>query len=249
MKYKEYSKEIWQQIEQSIEDALKSDTRPVAAFDADGTLWDVDLGETFFQYQIDKKLVSLPENAFDYYHELKKKNNDPRDAYLWLAQINQGISLSTVREWAQKAVSAIDPVPIFYEQKKLIELLHNKNIEVFIVTASVKWAAEPGAKLLGVDFDHVIGIETNLVGDKVGTQQKGIITYRQGKVDALLEKTNGKKPFLASGNTMGDFQLLQAASHISLAVSAAAREEALFRTEQDLQEHAATAGWLAHRFV
>lgn len=249
MKYKEYSNEFWQQIEQSIELALKNDPHPVAAFDADGTLWDIDLGEAFFQYQIDKNLVPMPPNTWDYYHELKKKNDDPREAYLWLAQINDGIALETVRDWAQKSFDLNQPIPIFAEQKKLIDLLLSKNIEVYVVTASVKWAVEPGAKALGIDFDHVIGVETESPSGIINTQQKGIITYRQGKSEALLEKTNGKKPFLCSGNTMGDFHLLQTASSLSLAVSAASREEALFKTEMELQKNAENLQWLAHRFV
>ncbi len=249
MKYKEYSKDIWNHIEQSVEAALKIHPRPVAAFDADGTLWDIDLGETFFQHQIEKKLVPLPENPWDHYHELKKKNNDPREAYLWLAQLNKGVSLTKVREWAQQAVTEAQPIPVFQEQQKLIEFLLGKNVEVFIVTASVKWAVEPGAQLVGLDSDHVIGIETKVQSSLVSDQQKGIITYRQGKVDALLERTGGRKPFLSAGNTTGDLQLLQAATHVALAVSAASREDALFKTEMELQEQAKKNSWLSHRFV
>ncbi len=249
MKYKEYSNQIWTQIETAIDKALTQEKKPVAAFDADGTLWDMDLGEAFFQYQIEKKLVPLPENAWDYYHDLKKKNNDPREAYMWLAQINKNVSIQTVRSWAEAAVFINQPIPIFAEQQKLIQLLHSKGVEVFVVTASVKWAVEPGAKLLGIDFDHVIGVETEIQDGLVSDLPKGIITYRQGKVDALLEKTNGHKPFLCSGNTTGDTQLLQAATMISLAVSAASREESLFKTEMALQEEATQNGWLSHRFV
>lgn len=248
MKYKEYSKEIWAQIERSIDEVLSKDPRPVAAFDADGTLWDTDLGEAFFQHEIDHRLVPLPENAWDHYHGLKKKNNDPREAYLWLAQINQGFSLEQVRGWAARSVSEHKP-PVFPEQKKLIELLLGRGIEVFVVTASIKWAVEPGAALVGLDFDHVIGIETTVEDGLLSGQQKGIITYRQGKVDALLERTGGKKPFLTSGNTMGDFHLLESATHVALAVSAATRDEALFKTEAELQEKARERDWLAHRFV
>lgn len=249
MKYKEYSRDIWQRIEDSLDKVLGADPRPVAAFDADGTLWDTDLGESFFQYQIDNRLVPLPPDPWEHYHELKKKNGDPREAYLWLAQINKDIPLETVRGWAQKSVEALHPVPVFSEQKKLIELLLAKGVEVFVVTASIKWAVEPGAKLLGLDFDHVIGIETTVEEGLLTERRKGVISYREGKVDALLERTKGKKPFLCAGNTMGDFHLLSVASHVSLAVSAAARDEALFKTEKELQDNAKEKGWFAHRFV
>ncbi|MEN0059164.1 MAG: haloacid dehalogenase-like hydrolase, partial [Bdellovibrio sp.] len=140
-------------------------------------------------------------------------------------------------------------VPIFLEQKKLIDLLISKGVQIYIVTASVKWAVEPGAEILGLTKDNVIGIETHIQDGVISTQQKGAITYRQGKVEALLEKTQGKKPFFCSGNTMGDFQLLQSATHLRLAVSAASRDDKIFKTEHELQTWAEQHSWLHHRFV
>ena len=60
--------------------------RAIAAFDADGTLWDTDLGEGLFQYQIDHKLVALPEDPWGHYNWMKANVGNPQ-AYLWLAQI------------------------------------------------------------------------------------------------------------------------------------------------------------------
>ena len=69
MKYKAYSKEIWDRINTALDYALAKDAEPVAAFDADGTLWDTDLGEAFFHYQIDNKLVSLPSEPWSHYQD------------------------------------------------------------------------------------------------------------------------------------------------------------------------------------
>lgn len=249
MNYQPYPESYWTQIQKNI-DTLKADQKKlVAAFDADGTLWDVDLGENFFQYQIDQKLVNLPPNAFEYYLELKKKNNDPREAYLWLAQINQNQKIEKVREWSQVAFDSIQPKPIFNEQKKLIQLLMNNDVQVYVVTASIKWAVEPGALALGLSRNNVIGVETEIENDLV--TDKGIypITYRQGKIEALLKRTNGVAPFLCSGNTMGDFELLTGATHIRLAVSAASRDDHLYKTESELLEQAKKKNWLGHRFI
>lgn len=247
MKYKDYSNEIWTRINTALDQVLKEDSSPVAAFDADGTLWDIDLGETFFHYQIDNKLVDLPPNPFQLYEDMKAE--DPQKAYLWLAQVCQGQSLKKVHEWAVKAVQEQSPLPIFLEQKKLIDLFLSRGVQIYIITASVKWAVEPGAEILGLRKDSVIGVETEIQDGMITDKQRGIITYRQGKVDALLERTKGKKPFFCSGNTMGDFQLLQSSTHLSLAVSAASRDEKLFKTEHELQQHAETYSWLAHRFI
>ena len=190
MKYKDYSQDIWSKIESTLDQVLKTDPKPVAAFDADGTLWDTDLGENFFHHQIDHKLVPLPNNPWNHYQELKQKS--PQEAYLWLAQICQGRPLSDVHNWAKDALKAHHPVPVFSEQQKLVQLFLSKGVQIYIVTASVKWAVEPGTSFFGLAYDNVIGIETHVDNDVVSGRQKGSISYREGKVTALLEKTGGK---------------------------------------------------------
>lgn len=247
MKYKDFSDEQWNRIHTTLDEVLKEDSSPIAAFDADGTLWDIDLGETFFHYQIDHKLIPLPPSPWDYYQSTKAES--PEKAYLWLAQICQNQKLEVIRQWADEAVQAQEPLPIFSPQKKLIELFLSRGVHIVIVTASVKWAVEPGAKRLGLTSESVLGVETCVENGLITSRQKGTITYRQGKVEALMQESKGKKPFFCSGNTMGDYQLLKSATHLSLAVSAASRDEKLYKTESELQENAKIMDWLFHRFV
>jgi phosphoserine phosphatase len=252
MKFKEYSLDVWKKIDTAIADAKKIDPKPIAAFDADGTLWNTDLGEMFFKYKISNNLVPLSVNPWQHYHELKKKNNDPREAYLWLAQVMKGQKLSTVQTWATQCIQSHSPLPIFPEQQKLIQKLLAANVQIYIVTASVKWAVEPGAKVLGLENDNVIGITTEVTDGIVSENPSGIITYRQGKADAILQATGGKKPFLASGNSIGDFELLKCATHLKLCVSAATMEQAeLLASEKKLFDLAATQQsdqWVLHYF-
>jgi len=128
-------------------------------------------------------------------------------------------------------------------------LLLEHRVQVFIVTASIKWAVEPGARALGLKDENVIGVETALKNGLITTEKVLPITYRQGKVEALLQKTGGIRPFLASGNSTGDIELLQSASHIRLAVSAASRDDKLFKTENELQQIAEKNSWWRHRFI
>lgn len=249
MNYKNFPDDYWQQIEKTIQ-TLKDEKKPlVAAFDADGTLWDIDLGENFFQHQIDNKQVPLPDDPWNHYLTLKKKNNDPCDAYVWLAQINAGKSISQVKDWSQQAFNSIQPPPIFAEQKKLIDLLKQHAVKIYIVTASIKWAVEPGARALGLADENVIGVETNISNGLVTDEKILPITFRQGKVDALLAKTGGVLPFLCAGNSIGDYELLLCSSHIKLAVSAASRDDKLFKSENDLQTMAIEKNWWRHRFI
>lgn len=247
MKYKSFPEKFWQQIENSLDLELKTNPRPVAVFDADGTLWDTDLGEAFFKWQIQNSGLSLPQDPWKYYRDWKG-SGDPRPAYLWLAQINQGQTIEQVRIWADQALKSSQPVPVFEDQAKLIRWLVSKKVEVYIVTASVKWAVEPGARMLGLTNDNVIGVATKISQGLVTNDQDGMITYREGKIQALLERTQGRKPFLSSGNTMGDIALLQNSTQLSLAVGAAPRSHELFDTEEKLRDEAKKHGWLIHHF-
>lgn len=249
MKYKKYPTEFWTQIKNTTKELKNQGKQLIAAFDADGTLWDTDIGENFFHYTIDQRLVPLPESPWEHYLEMKKINSDPRAAYLWLAQIYKGIPLTQVQKWAEEALNAIHPVPIFTEQQELISYLLSEKVKVYIITASIKWAVEPGAKLVGLNPENVIGVETKVNNLIVTDEQNGIITYKKGKPEALMLKTLQAAPYLASGNTEGDLELLESSTHIKLAVSAANRDDKLYKTEYKLQETAEEKNWLRHRFI
>ncbi len=247
--YNNFSDSLWQNIRAAIVEEKKTAGQPVAAFDADGTLWDTDLGENFFKYEIANcPLKDLPADPWGHYRTWKE-NGDPRPAYLWLAQVNAGHSLKSVREWADQAVEKIKPVPIFSAQQQLIRLLIEEGVKVFIVTASVRWAVEPGARLLGLKNEDVLGVETGVSSEGIVTNQAaGHMTYREGKASALLSSTGGRPPFLAAGNTKGDSQLLGIATRIRLAVTATRPGDELYSSEHELQLEAQQKGWIQHRF-
>jgi HAD superfamily phosphoserine phosphatase-like hydrolase len=249
MKYKNFPQEFWQQFENTLEQELKNnpkpDLKPIAAFDADGTLWDTDLGENFFKWQIANSGLKLPANPWEHYRR-EKEEGDTRKAYLWLAQINAGQSIAKVRQWAK---SAMGSPPLFADMQKLIQKLKAKGVEVFVITASVKWAVEPGAELYGIDHDHVLGIQTEIDSQGlVQSTQKGFITWREGKPAALLDRTGNRPAFLCGGNTMGDFALLESATRLRIAVGAAPEGHELWETEEKLRSESLKRGWFSHRF-
>src|SRR5690606_35158147 len=103
----------------------------IAAFDADGTLWDTDIGHNFIHYQIEKKLLkNLPDGAWEKY--LKWHIDEPEAAYLWLAQVNKGVSLSLVRQWAREALAANGDLPKFKHMAELIDGLRDLGVNVYV---------------------------------------------------------------------------------------------------------------------
>ena len=236
-------------IKEHITRYIKNNGGPYyAAFDADGTLWDSDIGEQFFQYQIDNcNLMPLREvNPWEHYEMLKEK--DPREAYVWLAQINNGQLLQEVQGWAMQSVKQQVP-KFFYSQLELIKWLREQEVVPIIVTASVKWAVEPAAKMIGIDENCVLGIQTTITTDERVTDiQDGHITWRDGKLKALMERTEDVRPILCAGNTIGDISMIQSSQCIKLAIQTQNEPNGLYEEEQPLFEMAKENGWFTHNF-
>lgn len=247
MKYKDFSSDLTSKIKSHIELKSQNQEQLIAAFDADGTLWDTDIGEAFFQYLIDSSKIELPSKPWQYYHNLKSQ--DPISGYYWLAQILKGQPLSLVRTWAQEAIEQQGSIPIFPSQRWLINHLKDNNCQIFIVTASIKWAVEPAARTLGIPESHVIGIETEIDSKGLVTDNRVLPpTYKEGKAAALLKKTNGIRPILSCGNSTGDTALLEIAD-LKLAVKSSAKQEGLESSEKALQQIATQNRWLTHTFT
>lgn len=244
---KRFSPAFRKQIYDQLDLVLQKSKAPLyAAFDADGTLWDFDLGEGFFHYQIENCDLELPKDPFQHYLDLKKIS--PPIAYVWLAQINAGKSLSQVRAWANACVTAAQPLPIYEDVRELIQYLQNKNVEIFVVTASIKWAVEPGAALLGIAQDHVLGVQTRVDKGIVTAEPYGEMTWKQGKATALLQATKGVAPIFCAGNTNGDIDLISASSGVQLCLQSSIQGDSLFEAEEDLRKHAALKKWPHHLF-
>ena len=248
LKYQDFQLNQWEEIELKLKKYFLTANLPhYAAFDADGTIWDEDAGEVFFQYQIENcNLKNLPTDPWKHYHDWKA--HDPRGAYLWLAQINTGHSLAQIRAWAKDCYKSHKSWPYFEPQKKIIEWLKRHGVRVFIVTASIKWAVEPFVEFLGLHYDHVIGVETQVENGIITDSIRGRITWREGKPLSLLEKTQGVRPIFCSGNTTGDTALIESSQLIKMAVCSSSPGDELYNTEMDLQKLAIENQWYTHRF-
>lgn len=244
---KTFPEALLQRICLELEAFAEKVDRPVAAFDADGTLWSVDIGELFFDFQIKSGLLDLPADPWAHYKNLKIKS--PETAYLWLAQINNGKSIEDVRKWSQQNVDALHPLPTFDFQHKIIEKLKELGFEIYVVTASIAWAVEPAAALYGIPTEHVIGVKTKIIDGRVTLEQDGFVTYKKGKVDALLRATHGRAPVFVSGNTEGDLLLLESSAGSRLVIASSPKEDHLYVTEKKMQEIAKQKDWHHFSFV
>lgn len=250
--FKDFSENLWTTIFNQVQSAIQAPAPHYAVFDADGTLWDNDAGNSFFNYEIENKLIPLPQDPWRHVYALKEI--DTLRAFLWLAQIHKGVPIQKVRTWAKEALQKSGPIVFFPAIKKLISYLQKNNVEIFVVTASVQWAVEPCVELLGIPPKNVVGVKTKIENGIITDIQDGFVTYQENKLKALLERTHGKKPLLACGNTMGDFWLLDSATHVKLAVRTESdelhfKDQNIKKQEEHLYQEACERGWLTHNFL
>jgi len=232
----------------SIKKALDDGANPIASFDADGTLWSGDAGLDFYKYQIENNLLSgLPDNPWDAYIKYVTEKED--EALLWLAQINKGQTLTQVRQWAEDYINKKTNLGYFSGVKKLITFLKDHGVDVYVVTASIKWSVEPAAIKHGIQPENVLGIQTKVIDNIITDVQDGPVTWHEGKVTKLLEVTNGQKPFLTAGNSKGDLALLESATDIRLVIQSAGKDHFNFETEKQMKALALERSWKHYSFL
>ncbi len=238
---------LWKSLKAKLEPALKISGPKYAVFDADGTLWPLDAGETFFKYQLaHSNLKGLPADPWMHYWEMK--DYDAPGSCLWLAQINKGVTLERVRKWADACFADAAQFPIHQSMYDLVIWLRQLGVEVYIVTASIKWAVEPLARRLGLKNENVIGIE--VMAENGVLTDKGVypLSYGEGKPVAFLNFSKSVRPILGAGNTLSDSHLVACASHVHLAISSAAPGEHSHDTELKLRESVVKLGGISHSF-
>jgi phosphoserine phosphatase/predicted acylesterase/phospholipase RssA len=162
------------------------------------------------------------------YEEMLKPDDGGRKAYPWVVSLMSGLGADTLRKmagdlWKKEMDRSAAPFTIHsrkygdveiqgglrvhQELRQLIDDLHQKGAQVWIVTASSEWLGQHVAGLLKIPRERVLGmrLRTSAFG-----QLEPPLTYREGKADALRLK--GLRPVLAIGDSMTDVEMLKDAN-------------------------------------
>ncbi|MBL8953619.1 MAG: haloacid dehalogenase-like hydrolase [Myxococcaceae bacterium] len=148
------------------------------AFDADGTLWAGDVGD---------ELVRELGHFEEYERRVRR---DPVAGYTWAVEILYGRDERDVLETSRRLFAR---QRVFDYVRPLLARLE----DVYIVSASPRWAVLPGAAALGIAADRVIAVDAEKHGSILG-RVRTPIPGGGGKVVKLKER--GIRPVLAFGN-------------------------------------------------
>ena len=204
----------------------------VAAFDCDGTLWSGDAGETFFDWEIKRGVVSdeIGRAMRVRYAEYKAGKVSEEDMCGEMVTMHKGLSETRMMDVATEFMTTFFPGYIFPEMQRLVDQLHDSGCEIWAVSSSNEWVIRAGMKQFGIADDRILAAKTEL--------QDGIVTDRlvripsgPGKPQALREV--GKKNIDAAfGNSRWDLEMLAYAKH-AFAIN----------PNPDLEANAGQQGW------
>jgi phosphoserine phosphatase len=208
----------------------------VAAFDCDGTLWAVDAGERFFDWELrEGNLVpDVPVLAMrERYATYKRGRVDETTMCGEMVTMHRGISEVKLIEAAVRFFDQFFVAQIFPEMRELVRRLQENGCEVWAVSSSNEWVIRAGMRHFGIPDSRILAasveIDHGIASDRLIRVPSG-----PGKAEALREVVR-KEIDAAFGNSRWDTELLATAKH-AFAVN----------PNRDLEATARERGWAVY---
>jgi phosphoserine phosphatase len=185
----------------------------VAAFDCDGTLWSGDAGETFFDWEIKRGIVTaeIGRAMRARYAEYKAGKVSEDDMCGEMVTMHHGLSEDAMMEAATEFMSSAFPGRVFPEMKELVRRLHDDGCEIWAVSSSSEWLIRAGLREFGIPNDRILAAKVELDGSVV-SKRLVRVPSGPGKPKALREVVK-KNIDAAFGNSKWDVDMLEHAKH------------------------------------
>jgi HAD superfamily phosphoserine phosphatase-like hydrolase len=185
----------------------------VAAFDCDGTLWSGDAGETFFDWEIRKGIVSAEVGRAmrERYAEYKAGKVREDDMCGEMVTMHRGISEAEMMQAASEFMTQSFPGRIFPEMQELVRRLSENGCEVWAVSSSNEWVIRAGMRQFGIAEGRILAAKV-AVEDGIVTDRLIRVPSGPGKPQALREVVR-KAIDAAFGNSRWDADMLAIALH------------------------------------
>lgn len=206
--------------------AAQAGQAPVAVLDADGTIWEDDLGEDALRaLAAEGRLAAWAgEQPYATYEAAVERDRDV--GYALGAAMLEGWEEGALRAWCQGFYQAHYAQKVFAAQKALVDRLQAAGWQVWVVSASPFWMVEAGARALGVPEGQILGIRVQVEQGRLTKNLHEPITSGEGKVAAIAQVI-GRRPDLAVGNSMGDAPMMLHSQGQAIAINPSAELEAL----------------------
>jgi phosphoserine phosphatase len=197
---------------QFVDSVLQLELHTVA-FDCDGTLWSGDAGESFFDWEIKRGLVSaeIGRAMRARYADYRAGKITEDDMCGEMVTMHRGIADAAMMEAATEFMTQVFPGRVFAEMRGLVEQLRERGCDVWAVSSSNEWVIRAGMKPFGIGDDRILAakaeVKNGVVTDRLLRMPSG-----PGKPRALREEAK-KTIDAAFGNSRWDAEMLAMATH------------------------------------
>jgi phosphoserine phosphatase len=217
-------------------------TNPLLAFDADGTIWDVDVGVGMFEALLacegvraeaeealaaDARRFNIPVppgsgamGAARALHAAFFDERYPDDlAYAMNAWAFAGWTERDAEAFAGEVLRELRVADrIRAGVRKVVDWAKAREVDAYVVSASPVWIVRAGAAILGLPRDRVLAMSPAARGGVVEARIEGPITYGDGKLTAIQSARPASILLGAFGDSAWDAAMLRAA-RVPVAVS------------------------------
>ena len=185
----------------------------IAAFDCDGTLWAVDAGEGFFDWELKQGLLSdeIVAWARSRYTDYKSGKVDEETMCGEMVTIHRGLNEDQVQRAAGQYFERHMASQIFPEMRDLVPRLRESGCDIWAVSSTNEWVIRAAMKHFGIPDNRILAARVQV--------EQGVITDRlvrvptgEGKSRAIREVVQGDLD-AAFGNSRWDVAMLEIARH------------------------------------
>jgi phosphoserine phosphatase len=228
-----------QTFEDFVRNALKGDGRKVVVFDADGTLWQGDLGE---RHLLDVGASGLvrPTDGGQSAHQryMSACAQDVERGYRLGTQLLEGLEETQVYESCERTWRGYESL-LFSYVRPTFTLLRDLGAEVWIVSASHRWVIEVAVRDLGVPSHQIIAGDLNVERGCLTSHVVEPFPNGEGKARAI-EKRLQIAPRIAFGNSRHDAPMMHCSDAGVLIWDATSHHP-------DLAADAVKESWFVHK--
>jgi phosphoserine phosphatase len=191
----------------------------LATFDADGTLWSVDVGEAFLRFAGEEgHLPNWPRGPASWQeYERRLATGNLRHAFEFCVTAFEGADALAIAALAENFVRSRWAEYVFPAMKDLVRAMRQAEVDVWIVSGSPAWCVVPGAALVGIPENRVIAAIPALEGGRISDRMGAPLPTLETKVDAIVASA-GRPPHFAAGNSTYDYAMLESARAVALLI-------------------------------
>ena len=208
----------------------------LAVFDCDGTLWDGDAGEGFFDWELRRGVVpdEIARWARPRYADYKAGKVSEEQMCGEMVTMHSGLAESILQHAAQEFFDKKFSKRIFPEMRDLIHRLQNSGCDVWAVSSTNEWVIQAAMRHFGIDQRKILAAAVKIENGKI-THHLIRVPSGEGKPRAIRNVIK-KAPDVAFGNSRWDSEMLEMAKR-AFAVN----------PNPDLEDTARQRNWAIYR--